>query len=90
MLAYKVLKVILPHTTFMRRLKTRSLEDTMQALLNFKPSSISNPKIVNMVRKETRFERFFRSNYTPALEDMGCMSGVGEQKWNLEPYLQMR
>ena len=80
MIANKVLKIILPHTSFIRSIKSKRLEDTMQAIMNFKPRHFSDPKIINMARKETRFKRFFRSNYTASLEDMG---GIDEQKWKL-------
>lgn len=80
MIANKVLKVILPHTSFRRSIKSEPLEDALQAIMNFKPSQISVPKTIRMAKRETIFERFFRSNYTASLEDM---AGVGEQKWNL-------
>lgn len=80
MLANKILKLILPHTSFARSVKAKPLEETMQAIIDFKPRHISEPKTLTMIKKETRFERFFRSNYTASLEDLG---GIDEQKWNL-------
>lgn len=87
MIANEVLKHILPHTSFRRSIKSKHLEDIMQAIVKFKPSHNSWSKTIKMVRKETRFERFFRNNYTASLEDM---RGIGEQKWNLLEQLCLR
>lgn len=77
----KVLKLILPHTAFKRALKAKPVTDILQTMKSLKPARSCGEEAKMFVMKEqTRFEQFFRQNYTPALEDM-CK--VGEQKWNL-------
>ena len=80
----RVLKLILPHTAFMRTLKARPIENILQEIKNLRPvRNVGEEAEMFVMEQPTRFKQFFRHNYTPALEDMGCMSGVGEQKWYL-------
>ena len=80
----RVLKLILPHTAFMRTLKARPATNILQEIKSLRPARCGVEEAKTFVMKQpAKFKQFFRHNYTPALEDMGCMSGVGEQKWNL-------
>ena len=81
MIASKVLKTILPHTSFMRGIKTRPFNEVLQEITTFSKSSHNVCKDIKLAgKKTTRFEQFFRQNHTPALEDMGR---VDNQKWDL-------
>ena len=80
MIASKVLKTILPHTSFMRWIKARPSNEILRGI-----KSLSKPlrhiEDINLAgKKTTRFEQFFRRNHTPALEDLGR---VDNQKWDL-------
>ncbi len=78
----RVLKLILPHTAFMKASKAKHSTDMVYALKNLKPARYGVEKAkMFIIRQPTRFEQFFQRNYTPDLiEDMGRLD---EQKWSL-------
>ena len=80
MIASKVLKIILPHTSFMRGIKAKPLNEVLQEITTFSKSSHNIGQDIKLAGKKTGFEQFFRQNHTPVLEDLGR---VDNQKWNL-------
>ncbi len=80
----RVLKLILPHTAFMKELKAGHATDIVQAIKNSKLAhcGVEESKMFRMIqpKQSTRFEQFFKQNYTP-VEDMHW--GIDEQKWSL-------
>lgn len=76
-----ILKIILPHTASMRALKARPIENFMQEIKNLRPvRNVGNEAKMFVMKQPTRFQQFFKNNYTPVIEDMGW---VDEQKWSL-------